>query len=211
MSKLITASLIGAVDWAKTCPPSWRAKAQEDLSNQVNRIWIEPPADSPLRLGQDFERKVYEYAEKKLVVPAGSEHFQWMVKQCRGGIFQKVARKIIELDGEEYCLYGKIDVWFPDVLKDVKTTSNYKGVSHYTSSIQHVIYMYVERIPKFVYLVAEFEKGQKQIVDHHEIVIGNVDIDGLRLDIDNRIRETMEFIRQNGLMDAYMEKFSGRK
>lgn len=89
MSRLITASLVGSIDWLTSCPPSWKPKAEEDLKNQLSRIWVEPPADSPLRLGQDFEKMVYAHADRKLVTHEGSEHFQWFVEQCRGGVFQK--------------------------------------------------------------------------------------------------------------------------
>lgn len=209
MSKLITASLIGAVEWAEKCPASWREKAKKDLDNQLNRVWVAPEPGSSLELGIDFEKRVYEHASRTLVTREGSDHFQWFVDKCRGGVFQKKCRKIIELDGDEYCLYGKIDVWFPDVLMDLKTTRNYKGASHYTSSIQHVLYMYVEQVPKFLYLVAEFTEGSKRIVDHHEIGVAVASTEALREQIDDKIRVTMDFIRRNGLMEAYVKKFSG--
>lgn len=209
MSKLITASLVSAVEWAESCPPSWREKAHKDLGNQLNRVWVPPEPGSSLELGIDFENKVYRYADAKLIVATGSEHFQWFVSECRGGVFQKKARKIIELDGEEYCLYGKIDAWFPDVIKDIKTTRNYKGASHYTKSFQHVLYMHVERINRFEYLVAEFVEGSKACVAHYKVGVEVVDTEALRAQIDDKIRRTMDFIRRNGLMEAYTDKFSG--
>ncbi len=207
MSKLITASLVSAIDWLTSCPSSWKAKAKEDLTNQLSRIWIEPPADSPLRLGQDFEKKVYQQADNKLIIKVGSENFQWFVEQCRGGVFQKKCRKIIEVDSEEYCLYGKIDVWFPGVLKDIKTTSNYKGREAYEKSFQHVLYMYVEHIERFEYLIAEFQKGSKQIAEKHHIIIEVPDTEPLREIIDNTIRKVMGSIESSGLMELYKTKF----
>jgi len=209
MSKLITASLVGAVEWAQECPPSWKERAKKSLDDQLNRVWVPPEPGSSLELGIDFENKVYHYADAKLIVPAGSEHFQWFVSECRGGVFQKKTRRIIELDGEEYCLYGKIDAWFPEVIKDIKTTRNYKGQSHYTKSFQHVLYMHVEHIKRFEYLVAEFIEGQKQVVNHYKDCVEVEDTEALRAQIDDKIRRTMDFIRRNGLMEAYTDKFSG--
>jgi|WetSurMetagenome_2_1015567.scaffolds.fasta_scaffold161458_3 hypothetical protein len=140
-----------------------------DLVNQLGRVWIEKPDKDTLRLGRDFEDKVYQYAsiEKEF---KSSEHFRWFVDQCKGGIFQKKLRKIMNIDGEEYCLYGKSDVWFPDIIKDIKTTHAWKGEERYLSSFQHKMYCYVDGIMRFSYLVAEFQDLPKPtIVAHHEV------------------------------------------
>jgi hypothetical protein len=204
MSRLITASLVGSVRWLQECPPSWKDRAKQDLVGAVNRSkkWQDTPATL---LGKDFESKVYQYADKTF--DSGSEHFKWFVEQCKGGIFQKKTSKIIVVDGEQYCLFGYTDVWFPDVVKDIKTTSNYKGASHYLNSFQHLLYLYSEHISRFQYLVAEFQEGESRIKDHYMIEYEVKDWDELETNIVQKVRSTITFLSDRGLMEAYLTKF----
>ena len=208
VSRLITASIVGAIRWYNECPTSWRDKAEKDLKDQLGRVWRE--RDSPAQaLGHNFETKVYQYADKTL--DAGSDHFKWFVEQCRGGQFQRKASKYITLDGVEYCLYGKLDVWFPTIIKDIKTTSNYKGEAHYLESFQHPLYCYLENINDFAYIVAEFEdsSGKPKILAHHEIKYHVSDKALLEKYIFDKVRAAIAFLNQHAeLMELYVTKFS---
>jgi len=209
VSRLITASLIGAVKWLDECPKSWKVKAENDLRNQLARVWVPPEPGSSLDLGIKFEAKVCDYAAREAASIASSEHFKWFVEQCRGGVFQKKARKTIMIDDEEYCLYGKIDVWFPDLMLDIKTTRNYKGEAYYLDSIQHIMYCYMESISKFRYIVAEFVEGSNLVQAHHAIEFEAKSILALRLRIDSAIRKVLEVLKSKpGFMDLYETKFS---
>ena len=170
MSRLVTASIVGAVDWLTNCPPSWREKARQDLLNQLGRVWVEPEAGSSLNLGRTFEDQVYKWAAKG-AVDSGTEHFKWFVAECKGGVFQKTLKKIVTIGEQDYCLYGKADIWFPGVIKDIKTTKRWKGREGYLKGFQHKLYCYASGVDAFRYIAAEFEDKveRPQILQHYAV------------------------------------------
>lgn len=192
MSRLITPSLLGSIAWYKDCPTSWKEKATTDLHNTLARVW--DGGSVATELGQRFEATVYSVCRQTR--DAGSEHFKWFVAECQGGVFQKKSKQLIVVDDAEYCLYGKLDVWFPDIIKDIKTTSNYKGAQKYLSTFQHKQYCFTEGINKFRYLVAEFDESQK-ILAHYPIDYEAPDKETLKEEIVEAIRETVAFLKTN--------------
>ena len=119
----------------------------------------------------------------------------------------------MKIDGAEYCLYGKIDVWFPDRIRDIKTTRNYRGEESYLSTIQHLIYMHNERIYDFAYLVAEFERDEeeksKKIVATHEIQVPEMSPEYIAECIQDRIKKAVDFLsKDTEMLDLYLHKFS---
>jgi hypothetical protein len=130
------------------------------------------------------------------------------VKECEGGQFQRKTKKIVEIEGVEYCLYGKIDVWFPSVLKDIKTTSNYKGPKHYLDSFQHLMYCYTEKVYSFEYIVAVFNEEEK-LITTHKVSYTCDDVGALEQEITNRVKEAVEFLKEDeDLWKLYTSKFS---
>jgi hypothetical protein len=204
VSRLITPSLLGAIDWYLDSPRSWKEKAYKDLTNQLGRVYDNTPKPA-MELGIKFEDTVYAYAGVK---GKGSTHFQWFVDECAGGVFQRKTKSIIKIDDIEYCLYGKMDVWFPDIIKDIKTTSNYKGKSHYLKTFQHKMYCFNEKIDKFRYLVAIFDDRQK-IVDKDAIDYVVEDPIALEADVINRVKEAVNFLSADEeLFKLFTTKFS---
>ncbi len=205
MSRLITPSLISSVNWLQTCPASWKAKAVKDLKNQLARVYSElSPAQE---LGIKFEDAVMKAT--KLDEPKGSEHFKWMVAEVKGGDFQRPTITELSIDGHDYCLYGRIDAYFRDIIKDIKTTSNWKGNDYYLNSYQHRIYCYNEKIPFFRYCIAIFDSSQN-IIDHHAVDV-ELDLISLEADIVNKIKEVIAFLSVNTeLFDLYISTFCRR-
>ena len=207
MSKLITASLVGAIDWAKKCPESWKEKAMKDLANQLARRYDTPQSPQQER-GRKFENFVYAKAAPQQGPIKGSEHFRWFVQECAGGVFQKKMRKIIVVDGTEYCLYGKADAWFPDIIKDIKTTDNWRGDSHYLGGFQHKLYCYMEHISKFIYLVAEFFPGDMStIVARHSVWFTVEDFAALEKEVFDKVREVVSFLGADEKLRPLYEAF----
>lgn len=177
MSILVTPSLFGSVDWYQTCPDSWRQKAEDDLVGMITRTSKWEPSHAVQR-GINFEDTIYRVlrtnSDKR-----GSEYFNLVLEMCRGGLFQKKSKKIIKHRDMEFCFYGKLDVWFHDCIKDIKTTSVGKTLDEYRekylTSMQHHIYCMTERIDRFVYIVILFDDRDK-IVDVIEIeYLSNLD------------------------------------
>lgn len=214
MSRLITTSLLGSISWARNCPPSWREKAFKDLRNQLARVWVEPEKGSAIERGIRFEKTVYALLNRGVDIESvnASDAFKEVLRKCENGEFQKRTKRFLTVAGEEYCIYGKIDVWKPTESKiiDIKTTSRFKGRDHYLGSMQHVIYCHNERVPDFTYLVVEFDgDGSNTIVDLHEIEYHNDNYDAMKAEIEDRIVDTMEFLQSDEeLLKLYLTKFS---
>jgi hypothetical protein len=207
MAKLITPSLFNAVDWFRNAPAEYKPKAKTDLFNSLSRIYEKVADDHPMRLGCIFEDKVQAICESGSgIPPAASPLFKRVLEKCEGGKFQKKTKQIMTVDGADYCLYGKIDVYFDDLMIDLKCTGKYRP-GKYLKTYQHKIYCFNENIKEFEYLVVEWDKYP---------VIGRIeseryvmpDRDELGADIEGKIREVMAFISLFPEMEkAYNEKF----
>jgi len=208
MNRLITASLIGSIEWYKTCPASWKAKAAKDLQNTLARIYSEPMS-AAVKRGIAFEDDICKRAvfdtETAFVPP-----IQTFIAECKGGEFQRKTKRFIEVDGFEYCLYGKIDVAFPDILKDLKTTGKWKGADNYLNSFQHKLYCYNEHVPKFRYVVGVFDtEGSLIPNDVHLIDYEVKDWHALEKEMYSTIRDTIKFLSQSKTwFDLYTARFS---
>lgn len=207
MSRLVTPSLASSVSWLQTCPPDWRDKARTDLERQLARDYSAPRSPE-LDLGIRFENAVYSAAAKKPEDTGGSDFFKQIVAECRGGQFQRRVRKIIEINGEEVCIYGKMDVWFPEIIKDLKTTRNYGGRDRYLSSFQHKAYCFARKQNKFRYVVAEFEEEGDKIADVHLVDYEVDSEEALRKEVLERTSGILEFLRQDVVLwELYTTKF----
>ena len=211
MSRLITQSLLSKIDWILNCPPSWKEKAFQDLNNMLNRVWTEP--GPPAKRGMDFERVVYSILSKKhldIALLNCSDFFREVLRLCQGGQFQRKTKSFLTIAGEEYCLFGKIDVWFPNLIIDLKTTGNYKGRDHYLKSMQHKIYCYNERIKDFKYIVVEFTDDENNIIRNvHKIEYSINDRSYLRKELENKILDTLAFLEADkDLLRLFLTKYS---
>lgn len=157
MAKLITTSLIGSIEWLQKCPKDWKERAFKGLRDMLAREpWEPTPA---IKRGLHFENTVNMalQIEDDKFIDTTSNEFQKVCELCgKDSLQQKKTKSFIEVEGDEYCLYGKIDFFKPGLVTDLKTTGDYKGKSHYLSTSQHLIYCYNEGVPNFKYVVAEF-------------------------------------------------------
>lgn len=211
MSRLITQSLFSKIDWLLNCPPSWKEQANKDLLNMLNRVWTEPAP--PAKRGMDFEKVVYNILSKPKLDIAKlncSDHFRLVLRLCQGGQFQRKTKSFIKIAGEEYCLFGKIDVWFPNLIIDLKTTSNYKGQDHYLKSMQHKIYCWNEKIPDFEYIVVEFMNEESNIIrEIYRIKYRIEDSKDLKKELENKILDILAFLEADPvLLNLFLTKYS---
>lgn len=205
---LITSSIIDSYDWVKNAPPSWKQKAYDDFWGALTRTKEWKP-DKKIQRGIDFENKVYEYARRTDLPATVSNEFRTMVEEARGASIQKKIKKIETINGQSFCLYGKTDLWFPDIIKDVKTTASYKE-SKYRKSIQHQLYLYIEDMSRFEYLVAVFndDEDDKKVQRIERVYIEESDAEALRQAVHNRVWEFYSFVANDSdLFNAYVNKF----
>lgn len=223
MSYLITSSFIDAVEWLENAPTSmtrdgsgltWKEKAYKDLRGQLAREpWGEP--DPVVTRGMTFENTVYDTLEKNKDKDKDPEfkcsaEFQIFLDKCRGGLFQKKLKRFEEIDGREFCLYGKADVWMPKKIIDIKTCVSYGGSSKYLNKFQHLLYLYITDIEDFEYLVAEFgEAPNMKIKRVVPITYQVASKDTLQEMVIQRIRKAVGFIEQDEeLWKLYTTTFS---
>lgn len=164
MSLLITPSLYGSIQFYLNANDNWKEKAKDDLIAMLARDYSRPRHPSAER-GIQFEDSIYSIlkARKDYETVKSSAIFKKFLQVCSGGVFQKKTKCYITVDGEEHCLYGKIDVWFPNKILDIKSTgkewNKWSELSYY-NSIQHHVYCYSEKIDTFEYHIALFDGNE---------------------------------------------------
>lgn len=204
MNRLITSSLIDAISWLDKCPANWQTRAQDDLLRTLTRATY--TMNEAQQQGVNFENAVYACAAQELP-NGGSESFQWFVQQAKGGVFQKKLKRILMIDGIEYCFYGKTDIWFPTVIKDIKTTENYKGSQSYLAKFQHRLYCWLGDIDSFMYLVAVFK--DKKIDAKYAIPYNVKDRAALGKSVMETVKEAIVFLTNHKeYFDAWTTKYS---
>jgi hypothetical protein len=219
MSRLITTSFLDAIDWCNSAPDSlapsgktWKEDAYLQIKATLGRApWNPTPA---IVRGIDFENSIYSILnDGKEEVVACSDTFRKILMCCKGGVFQKKTKTIIEMDGIEFCLYGKIDVFFPKKIVDIKTTGKYGGKDKYLGTSQHHLYCFGENIPEFEYIIAEFaDEGTKNIRAVHHVSYVSPGLDFEKDYIEGKIRNALAFLDRydepGDLKELYNTKYS---
>ncbi len=212
MSLLITSSFIGAVEWLENSPSSWKERAYVSLHDQLARKpWEEPSAD--VTRGMKFEQTVYDTLEKKKDEETDfkcSAEFQVFLDKCRGGKFQQKLKRIEEVDGMEFCFYGKTDVSFPDRIIDIKACASYGGSSKYLNTVQHLMYCHVAEVDTFNYLVAEFGPTPNMKIKRvFDVEYKVTDREQMKDTLIKRVRKAVGFVQQDEeLWKLYTTTFS---
>ena len=218
MSRLITPSLISSVDFCRTCPPSWKIQAYKSLQDMLGRIWAEPTV--AIKKGIFYENLIYDILQGKIDLKKRSDNMDKVLKYCEGGDFQHKSKQTVIIDGEEYCLYGKLDVYFPPSEKysqghiiDLKTTKKYSK-SKYLNTWQHIIYCLNTGISTFDYLVClwnnpddekDYTLKSVNIVEYK--MTGDIDI--VKESLYNKIREVIAFLKKDAVLwELYTKTYS---
>lgn len=217
-SCLITSSLIGSVNWCINAPESiirenkggdgkttWKEKADKDLFNQLSRVYGE--MSEAAQRGIDFEKAVYKYANQPGKIPtSASNKFRFICQEVEGFLFYQKGNKTINVNGNECYLYVKYDAINLPIIKDIKTTDNYKQ-DKYLNGFQHKLYCYVaEEAKEFEYIIAEWDEYPKIKNIHREkYVVESIEL--LEKEVLSTIQETIMNLKDMNLWDLYREKF----
>ena len=216
-SCLITSSLLGSVKWFLTAPDviikpekggdgitTWKEKAEKDLKNLLSRKRDEFPIEA--QQGVKFEKKVYQLANNLSKIPDNySEHFKTVCKEVHGFEFFKKGGVNLEVNGNNCYLYGKYDAYSPFMIKDIKTTKEYKE-NKYLNTAQHLIYCYISKIDDFEYIIAEWEEFPK-IRNVYKEVFHVEDKEKLEKNVIEIVSNCLNVLKDYQLWDLYKEKF----
>ena len=215
MALLITPTLMDSHDWLLKCPQSWKEKAYNDLSNTLNRAKWEP--NEAVKQGIKFEKIVYKYAnhpdrERLLSLMGASKYFISVCNQLTGYYFHQKGKKIVTIDGVEYCIYGRYDaIRKAEKIIDLKTTKKFTK-KNYLSKWQHRFYTYVEKIKHFEYIVAEWndvENNDYSIKEIHNVKYEAENFEEIEKELFNKIEVFISFINEDeNLKDAYYNKYN---
>lgn len=233
MGYLITSTILGAYSWLSHAPASWYGKAQADFLAKLRREdKFEPTPE--IQRGLDFESFICEnsarYNNVELFAIFVREHFneliksdintpisqrfraveycvqacKWMYMRIHGGQFQAKATKELEVDGEKFSLFGYIDVAFPDILYDIKTTTKFRQ-SKYTESAQHLVYIACTGIKRFGYLVVDYNGTAYPVATH--FVDASCEPNVAEIELRARIREFVAYLKTHDLWQTYTQLF----
>ena len=162
----------------------------------------------------DFENYIYKILKDKRDINTVkcSEKFKEFLLTCEGGQFQFKSKSFIKVDEVEYCLYGKIDVLFPDTILDIKTTGKWDQFSEakYLSSMQHIIYLYNQDMKRFQYMIAVFNSSSDTVIKEIKILnYFEANQEVLKEKIIMAIRKQTEFLKEHPVLkDLYNKTFS---
>lgn len=217
---LITQSLLSAWQYLYEANPDTAFDINDEDTYDDDGERKESPYESFLSTLNKEERPMSEAAKKgiefeSLVVAvckgsANTDHI-WheparkIAQEVRGGQFQVVATKDIEVAGYEFLLYGRADCLKAGVISDIKLTGTYE-TGKYFNSPQHPMYM--EIIPEayqFVYRVFAYDPR-----DGCDVFNETYNRDEY-LPIQHAIKEFMGFLESENLMSAYMEKWQAKQ
>lgn len=201
---LITHSLLSSWMYAIKDDPYADATTERDpyaeFLNALNRL--PSPPNEAMQNGIDFEDLVtvtanhgsipYGYGEEKWYDAAAK-----VANIVRGGQFQFKARKVVDVAGMEFVLFGKLDVLKAGSIYDIKFSKSYDR-GKFFGSTQHP--MYLELVPEaqdFTYLVSNGVDVWTESYTRDET-----------RSIFPVIADFADWLRSQGLFQIYVEKWS---
>lgn len=207
---LVTPTLLDSFEFAKNAPPSWKARAMKDFISMITRARVSYP--KWVKEGSKLEDDVYKACRLKQLAGIefdGSDLFKELVNLCYGGTFQGQLSKVAKVGEHEVYYFGKTDVDFPEITKDIKTTINFRGDHKYETKWQHKLYSWMNNKERFEYIIAVW-KGEHDytLKDVKTIPITLSDRKRLDRDIQLVTLELFEFVRANDLWKDYFFTFS---
>ncbi len=157
MALLMTHSLLSSWRYLMQENP-YDDATQEDTSMEefLRVLRREPtPTNEAMQNGIDFENLVTDIVNNQPREGAKwYEAAEKVARYVRGGQLQLVAQKKMEISGEEFLLYGRLDALKAGKIFDIKFSKGYDR-GKYFESTQHPMYM--ELVPEaesFTYLVS---------------------------------------------------------
>lgn len=210
---LLTHSLLSSWIFAMKDNPYEDTTTEKDYFQEFLKSLRREPTETTeaMQNGIEFEDLVTAIVEGKeefgfykaspdddSLVPAATNEHKWYTPACqianivKGGLLQYKAKKPIEVSGEQFLLYGRLDVLKAGKVMDIKFSKGYER-GKYLTSTQHPVYL--ELIPEaseFTYLVCNGVDVFKETYRRDETP-----------SIYPTIEQFVEFLKSTGLWAVY--------
>lgn len=162
-----------------------QAKAREEFLQTLRRI--PTPDNEYMAEGRRFEQACYD----------GETELSPIIE---GGCFQIAGSKEVEVDGEPYLMYGRLDVLKGGVIYDIKRVWKY-APQKFLGSYQHGFYLDLfPEATRFEYLIFD---GRKCHVETYYR-------DQCRSTL-QAIAEFQAWLKANGLWETYADKWACKR
>lgn len=158
MKYLITPTLLNSWLYYLSSGEEWEDSAREGFVKTLRKDKIEQT--EAMLAGIEFEDAIRGVTEgRKVDATKYSEEYidcvNEIAEKVRGGAWQVKVSKEIEISGDVYLLYGRVDVLKGPTAYDIKWTGKYE-TGKYKDSAQHPLYLdCLETVPRFVYLPSD--------------------------------------------------------
>lgn len=195
---LMTHSLLSSWLYAMKSSPYEDATTERDpYAEFLQVLRREPtPTTEAMQNGIDFEDLVTAIVNND--AEGMKRNSKWfdaayeVAQYVSGGVLQYRARKIIEVAGMTFVLYGRLDAMKAGTIFDIKFTKNY-DVGKYFDSTQHPTYMeIVPEADNFMYLASNGTSVWKENYRRDETA-----------DITETISDFIDWLMVNDLLDTY--------
>ena len=214
---LVTPSLLDSLAFFLDCPGSWKESAEQGLHDTLFRAPWRPTPE--IEQGIAFENKIYEFlrtsqfvedfvARVNLELPnrLPAETWLFVYRVAKGASVQQVTKKVLEVEGQAFLLYGKMDLRLPSKIVDLKTTGNYKIPDKYLKKTQHLAYCLSENCERFEYWVFEMREGAAASFN---VIDASVNLVSAKLLLEDAIKGLVEFLEDKPeWKEAYLTKFN---
>lgn len=168
MKHLITHTLLSFWLWWQNYDGDDDSKAKKDFENTINKIFFD---NIYIKAGREFEDFVYAICKRKRI-PDPDNLYEVVARKIaetvKMGTWQVPCKTTKIISGQEFLLYGKVDVLRGPEIFDIKFVKKYTGRKYFEST-QHK--MYFECLPftkKVTYLISDGKDVYKEIYNRYE-------------------------------------------
>lgn len=159
-------------------------KAKAEFLDYLNKVPREP--NEYMLQGIQFEKDCYD----------GKTELSPIIQ---GGAFQISGSKRVEVDGQAFLMYGRLDVLKAGTIYDIKRVVRYSRPK-YSKSSQHRFYLDLfPSADRFTYLIYDGAKLHKETYCREECI-----------PTESLIAEFAKWLKENGLFEVYKEKWTAK-
>lgn len=183
---LVTPSLLNSFRYYFDCENDEDGAVRADFLRTLTREKSEP--NEAMQKGIDFENTIKIYCERRDIcnedgISQVTDAISAIGEICKNGLWQQAVKS----EFGDYLLYGKTDVIKRDTIIDIKRTENY-DIGKYQPSMQHRIYLYCTKLPKFSYLISNERDWWREDYFYH---------DGIEQEIKDAIHEFIGYLEND--------------